>query len=235
MQNQSAGAPARIQGHVSLPSGLCKTWQSPQSWCQDVGGLFKSLRNSSSGLEWVLDYLCQSGVESWTGSTSAMSHFHLSNDGSPIQTISERREKSLGKISDSSSKDLASVQQPARTWLRSAGWSDLVESTCLQSPQLHHINFLIQAVWDVLTNLFGWKKVETLSCPLCLAQGTLDNIMSSCPVILSNGWYTGQHNQVLKSIPEAISKGISRDPSHCPWLVTLCEPEKTAKIFSADF
>lgn len=77
------------------------------------------------------------------------------------------------------------------------------------NPQ--RIKFLIQGVYDILpnpANLFVWCKVETPACPLCSKTGTLEHILSSCSWALGDGHYRWRHNQVLKTIAEAISKGI---------------------------
>lgn len=76
----------------------------------------------------------------------------------------------------------------------------------------HRFTFLIRAVYDVLSspaNLFTWGKVETPNCSLCSDRGTLEQILSSCPKALGEGRYTWRHNEVLKSIVDAISEGIS--------------------------
>lgn len=73
------------------------------------------------------------------------------------------------------------------------------------------IKFLIQGVYDILpspANLFVWCKVETPACPLCSKTGTLEHILSSCSWALGDGHYRWRHNQVLKTISEAISKWI---------------------------
>ena len=41
--------------------------------------------------------------------------------------------------------------------------------------------FLIQAVYDVLRNIFRFSKVGTPNCPPGSARGTLVHIMSSYP------------------------------------------------------
>jgi len=74
------------------------------------------------------------------------------------------------------------------------------------------VKFLIQGVYNVLpspSNLFTWGKVETHACPLCSKTGTLEHILSSCSKALGEGLYCWRHDQVLKTIAEAISMGIS--------------------------
>lgn len=80
------------------------------------------------------------------------------------------------------------------------------------SPQ--RIKFLIQGVYDILpspANLFVWGKVETPACPLCSKTGTLEHILSSFYWALGDGRYRWRHKQVLKTIAEAISKGIGKN------------------------
>ncbi len=71
-------------------------------------------------------------------------------------------------------------------------------------------------VYDVLpspSNLCIWGKIDTPACPLCSKLGTLEHIMSSCSKALGEGRYRWRHDQVLKSIAEAINKGI-KDSRH---------------------
>ncbi len=89
---------------------------------------------------------------------------------------------------------------------RKVTWTDLWRA----EPQ--RIKFLVQAVYDILpspSNLSVWNKTESPSCPQCPGRGTLEHILSCCPVALGQGRYTWRHNQVLKPIVEAISAGIS--------------------------
>ena len=88
---------------------------------------------------------------------------------------------------------------------RNVTWKDILQ----WNPQ--RIKFLIQGVNDILpspSNLCIWGKIETPACPLCSKIGTLEHILSSCSKALGEGRYRWRHDQVLKSIAEAISKGI---------------------------
>ncbi len=87
---------------------------------------------------------------------------------------------------------------------RSVTWKDIWK----WNPQ--RIKFFIQGVYDVLpspSNLCIWGKIETPACHLCSKIGTLEHILSSCSKALGEGRYRWRHDQVLKSIAEAISKG----------------------------
>uniref|UniRef100_A0A3B1JAJ2 Reverse transcriptase domain-containing protein n=1 Tax=Astyanax mexicanus TaxID=7994 RepID=A0A3B1JAJ2_ASTMX len=89
---------------------------------------------------------------------------------------------------------------------RKVTWSELWRA----EPQ--RIKFLVQAVYDILpspSNLSIWGKTESPNCPQCPGRGTLEHILSCCPVALGQGRYTWRHNQVLRPIAEAISMGIS--------------------------
>ncbi|XP_075315189.1 uncharacterized protein LOC142375145 [Odontesthes bonariensis] len=89
---------------------------------------------------------------------------------------------------------------------RKVSWTDLWRS------EPHRIKFLIQSVYDVLpspSNLHRWGLAENPLCPLCQRAGTLEHILSCCPRALGEGRYRWRHDQVLRVIAEAISKGIS--------------------------
>ncbi|XP_062916611.1 uncharacterized protein LOC134352920 [Mobula hypostoma] len=88
---------------------------------------------------------------------------------------------------------------------RKVTWADLWKA------ESHRIQFLIQAVYDVLpspSNLHTWDKAESSACPLCSKRGTLEHILSSCARALGEGRYRWRHDQVLKTIAEAVSAGV---------------------------
>ncbi|XP_061101211.1 uncharacterized protein LOC133130563 [Conger conger] len=88
---------------------------------------------------------------------------------------------------------------------RKVTWTELWRA----EPQ--RIKFLIQAVYDVLpspSNLHTWGLAETSACPLCSKRGTLEHILSCCTRALGDGRYRWRHDQVLKTIAEAISAGL---------------------------
>ncbi|XP_054626149.1 uncharacterized protein LOC129178189 [Dunckerocampus dactyliophorus] len=97
-------------------------------------------------------------------------------------------------------------------WMR---WENAVERKVtwaeLWKSEPHRIKFLIQAVYDVLpspSNLHTWGIVESPACPLCSKRGTLEHIFSCCTRALGDGRYRWRHDQVLKTIAEAISSGL---------------------------
>lgn len=88
---------------------------------------------------------------------------------------------------------------------RKVTWADLWKA------EPHRIKFLIQAVYDVLpspSNLHTWGIADTPACPLCSKRGTLEHILSCCTRALGDGRYRWRHDQVLKTIAEAISTGL---------------------------
>ena len=98
-------------------------------------------------------------------------------------------------------------------WTR---WENAVERKVtwaeLWKAEPHRIKFLIQAVYDVLpspSNLHIWGIAETPACPLCSKRGTLEHILSCCTRALGDGRYRWRHDQVLKTIAEAISAGLA--------------------------
>ena len=97
-------------------------------------------------------------------------------------------------------------------WTR---WENAVERRVtwaeLWKAEPQRIKFLIQAVYDVLpspSNLHIWGIAETPACPLCSKRGTLEHILSCCTRALGDGRYRWRHDQVLKTIAEAISTGL---------------------------
>lgn len=97
----------------------------------------------------------------------------------------------------------------------------------------YRIKVLIQSVYDVLpgpSNLFCWGKVETPACPLCQGTGTLEHILSSCPIALGEDRYRWRHERVLKAIAESIKHGRrpeqalttskARNPIRTSWRTT---------------
>ncbi|XP_053183947.1 LOW QUALITY PROTEIN: uncharacterized protein LOC128367182 [Scomber japonicus] len=91
---------------------------------------------------------------------------------------------------------------------RKLTWNDIWKT----EPQ--RIKFMVQAVYDVLpspANLHTWGKSDTPTCPLCPGKGTLEHIMSSCPSALGEGRYRWRHDQVLRTVAEAISSAVDNN------------------------
>lgn len=93
---------------------------------------------------------------------------------------------------------------------RSTGWN--VPERKITWSQLWHlepvrISFLLRSVYDVLptpVNLKRWKLIEDPACPLCGKTATLDHILSSCQVALSQGRYRWRHDRVLRQLAHHI-------------------------------
>ncbi|XP_060938981.1 uncharacterized protein LOC133018922 [Limanda limanda] len=110
-------------------------------------------------------------------------------------------------------------------WTR---WENAVERKVtwaeLWKAEPHRIKFLIQAVYDVLpspSNLHIWGIAETPACPLCSKRGTLEHILSCCTRALGDGRYRWRHDQVLKTIAEAISAGLAWAKQFRPSKITI--------------
>ena len=91
---------------------------------------------------------------------------------------------------------------------RKLTWNDIWKA----EPQ--RIKFMVQAVYDVLpspANLQVWGKSDLPTCPLCPGRGTLEHIMSSCPVALGEGRYRWRHDQVLKAVAGTISSAVANN------------------------
>lgn len=49
------------------------------------------------------------------------------------------------------------------------------------------------------------------ACAPCSRKGSLEHILSSCPTALGEGCYRWQHDQVLQTVAEAISKAVANN------------------------
>ena len=66
--------------------------------------------------------------------------------------------------------------------------------------------FLVKAVYDLLptpSNKNTWFGTEE-KCTLCGQEGTLNHILSGCKVALAQGRYKWRHDQVLRTIANAV-------------------------------
>ena len=84
---------------------------------------------------------------------------------------------------------------------RSVSWNDVWHMAPLR------LSFIIRAAYDLLpsgTNLVKWGKKDDPSCPLCQKRQSLEHVLSSCKVALSDGRYTWRHNRVLEELVLAI-------------------------------
>ena len=112
-------------------------------------------------------------------------------------TEEENRQTKLVEIGSQGAWSRWDTEQRSITW-----------SYIWKYPQFQ-LQFLLRSVYDVLpttTNLHKWKLTETLDCPLCGARRTLQHILSSCAIALSQGRYTWRHNNVLWKMADVIEK-----------------------------
>ena len=75
------------------------------------------------------------------------------------------------------------------------------------------ISFLIRSTYDLLptpVNLSKWYN-EPDKCVACGGKGTLQHILSACEVSLGCGMYTWRHDQVLRTIVEAVLKRVTHN------------------------
>lgn len=89
--------------------------------------------------------------------------------------------------------------------LKKLTWNDIWKA----EPQ--RIKFMIQAVCDVLpspANLYVWGKSDIPTCPRCPEREIMEHILSSCPAALGEGRYRWRHDQVLKSVAEAVCSAL---------------------------
>ena len=130
--------------------------------------------------------------------------------------------KAKGKQRRNIIQDEVSVEEERRgmivglsrqgAWTR---WENLVKRTINRLDIWHadasRLKFLVQLVYDVLpspANSFTWGKSRIPSCPLCAGKGTLKHIMSDCPRALGDGRYRWRHDQVLRTVANAVDAAI---------------------------
>ena len=114
---------------------------------------------------------------------------------------------------------------------RIAGLSKQAASTRWQVPErkLGHreiistseasLKFLIKSVYDLLptpANKCVWFRTEEFKCQLCGGSGTLNHILSACPVALQQGRFRYRHDEVLKEISKHIDEK-RKQMNSSPW------------------
>ena len=80
---------------------------------------------------------------------------------------------------------------------RSPSWADIWQYEPLR------LKFLLRSVYDVLhspVNLCQWNLTDNPNCRLYEERGTLDHILSSCNVALSQRMYRWRHDTVLREL-----------------------------------
>ena len=84
---------------------------------------------------------------------------------------------------------------------RKLTWQELWQS------ERGRLSFLLRAVYDVLpspANLHTWGLAENPSCKLCGKRGSLEHVLSSCQVALTEGRYRWRHDQVLATLADKL-------------------------------
>ena len=75
------------------------------------------------------------------------------------------------------------------------------------------LSFLLKSIYDVLPtpmNLKHWKLAEDNRCILCNKRATLEHILSSCNVSLTQGRYRWSHDTVLGEIAKILEGAVAR-------------------------
>ena len=93
---------------------------------------------------------------------------------------------------------------------RSLSWADIW--------QYEPLRLLLRYVYDVLpspVNLCQWNLTYNPNCRLCEKSGTLDHILSSCKVALSQGRYRWRHDTVLRELAHILE--LERKEEHPKW------------------
>ncbi|GFO05172.1 reverse transcriptase [Plakobranchus ocellatus] len=124
----------------------------------------------------------------------------------------EKRDMIINEIrnKEDSTRVQKAVQKPQQgqwtnwdtTIQRSSTWNDIWHMAPLR------ISFLIRSAYDLLpsnANLVLWGKKDDPTCPLCQGRQTIEHVLSSCKVALSQGPYTWRHNRVLQELASIIS------------------------------
>ncbi|XP_060584572.1 uncharacterized protein LOC132740645 [Ruditapes philippinarum] len=86
---------------------------------------------------------------------------------------------------------------------RKLNWSDIWQMEPVR------ISFLLRSVYDVLPtpgNLHRWKLIDDPSCTLCGKRGTLEHVLISCSIALSQGRYRWRHDRVLRQLADTIER-----------------------------
>ena len=92
---------------------------------------------------------------------------------------------------------------------RSLSWADIWQYEPLR------LKFLLRYVYDVLpspANLCQWNLTDNPNCRLCEKRSTLDHILSSCKVALSQGRYRWGHDTVLRELAHILE--LERKKKH---------------------
>lgn len=141
------------------------------------------------------------------------------------------------------SKAVSMVKQGAWTrWEfvtpRSITWSDILKT------EPYRLQFMLKGVYDLLatpTNLKLWGKQESEACVLCGKKGSLNHILASCSVSLTQGRYGWRHDKVLAEIAAILDQECRKKRTMAKRGIkfinfvgsgkTTCSGDKTVGIF----
>ena len=116
----------------------------------------------------------------------------------------ERRKLIVGKVRGKEEQQRMVKLSNLAKQSRLMHWE--VEERRLKQEDLWKMNevrlkFLVKSVYDLLPtpqNKNVWFNTDENTCSLCGGRGTLNHILCSCPVALSQGRYTYRHDKVLR-------------------------------------
>ena len=136
----------------------------------------------------------------------------------------EKRELALAEVrrDEENARTIRAVQQPHQgAWMT---WGDALPMKLpwnrLLRMNAQLLKFTVCSPYDVLctpANRVRWGISTDSSCLECrAARATLEHILSSCPVALSDGRYTWRHNHVLQAITRAVSEFLRQKAIQTP-------------------
>ena len=110
-----------------------------------------------------------------------------------------RRDTDLKSLEKQGQMMTAAIPDGANLW-----------SKAVQSLSAEQMKIALNAAVDTLShnaNLHLWKK-ESDCCPLCRERQTLIHTLNNCEVALDQHRYNERHDEVLRSIANAIAKKL---------------------------
>ena len=96
---------------------------------------------------------------------------------------------------------------------RNLKWGEILKMEPLR------LSFLLRSIYDVLptpVNLKRWKLAEDDRCILCNKRASLEHILSSCNVSLTQGRYRWRHDTVLGEIAKILEGAVARQKKTKP-------------------
>lgn len=120
----------------------------------------------------------------------------------PRKEPSFRKRSEQGKRSYVSPKALVARVHGQDGWLRTI----LLHWLIWRYPQ-PQLQFLLRSVWDTFPsrpNLNRWALAESPNCNLCRKRGTLENVLTSCQLALTQGRYTWRHDKDLRELADVL-------------------------------